>query len=310
MSQEQQIVAERLRQPKYFAYAFLESNVQLIVDAIYRNEIEPEMRWANHVIDDVIEACISGATFGNQHIVLIENPKIRAALDGVYQRYPRFGRNVANDLALIEGASRYQINFDAKNLIQMVTDDNNLFQSLAKSEQFVEQQSAMREREQMIAYLTENGTTKFTVGRQTFDKQGFLIEHSSSGGRRKVAGDEGFLGWTDEQLRYAVEQVRLKRELKSMDTVALAKRVRAEGQQRLEEKYHGDPTKYVSPMPTAETQAVVLIDPRNGNPITTRKQLIAYITSDRSALARLVRNKQGVTVPEKSLAVDRLLATR
>lgn len=305
-----QLVAERLRQVKFFLYADSIPNVQIVLEACQRNEIEPELIWREDVVDDVIERCIEGATFGSYTAKLSENARLRGALDGCYTRYPRFARNIANDRMIIEAAARHQIrNFDAATLVSMVTEDATLFNSLATSVQWNDQQAALREREQSIAFLAANGS--FTVGNQRFDKGGFLIQHSSSGGRRKVANDEGFPGWTDEQLRYAVQQVKLKRELKDMDTDALARRVRAEGQQRIAEKYHGDPSKFVPPMPTDQTQAVVLIDPRDGStPITTRLQLLAYIRSSQDALARLVRNKQGKSVPERALAVDRLLATR
>lgn len=311
MNTEQQTVAYRLSQPRFFLYSNLDSNIHLVIEAVYQNQIEPDLMWREDILDDVISRCVEGSTFGNSFIQIAPNPKIRAALDGVYERYPRFGRNTANDQLIIEAASRYQINFDAQHLVQMVTDDNNLFQSLALSAEHQQKVADVRQRDQWIAALTNNGTTNFTVDRKTYDAKGFEIQFSSSGGRRKVAGDGGFLSWTDEQVKYAYDQTMMKRGfIEQAEKGTLRKTVNTLATQARIDKYHGDPGAYKPPMPTSETQAAVLIDPRNGNPITTRKQLIAYITSDRNALALLVRNRQGVTVPERALAVDRLLATK
>lgn len=315
-----QLVAERLRQARFFLYADSIPNVQIILEAAQRNEVDPELIWREDVVDNVIERCIAGSSFTGSgepyYAEISENPKLRAALDGVYTRYPRFARNVANDGMLIEAAAQHQLKaFDAQSLIDMVTEDATLFNSLAKSEQFVEQQSALREREQMIHDLTKGGTSGFTLmtqygSRRNFDKNGYEITFSSSGGR-STKKNGGFENFTDDQIREMHAHVMEKRKLIAMASAGtLSQHARNEGQKRLEERFHGDPTKYVPPMPTEETQAVVLVDPRNGKAITTRQQLVAYITSSRDALSRLVHNKQGKTIPERALAVDRLLATR
>ena len=314
MNTEQQTVAYRLSQSRFFLYSNLDTNVQLVIDAIYKNEVDPELIWRDDVVDDVISQCIEGFTdLGKAH-ELTANPEIRAALDEVYRRYPRFLYGPANDGLIIEAAAKHQINFDAQSLLDLVVLPE-VWGSLALSQEFRDQQSAAKERERMINDLTKGGTSGFTIltpygSRRNYDRNGYEITFSSSGGR-STKKNGGFENMSDDQIREIHTHVLEKRRLIGMaEQGTLAAHARNEGQKRLEERFHGDPSAYKSPMPTSETQAVVLVDPRNGNAITTRKQLIAYITSDRNALALLVRNKQGVTIPERALAVDRLLSTR
>ena len=317
-----EVVLGRLRQAKYFLYSNYIPTLQIVLEACQRNEVEPELMWRDDVIDSVIERCITGSSFtgsGEEYYGKIsENPTLRAAINGVYERYPRFARSMSNDQMIIEAAARHQTNFDAASLITMVTEDAVLFdKSLGKSEQWNDQQKALREREEGIAYLTKNGTSSFSVGKdwrgdpQTFNKLGYLVERSPSGERR-IGGkdDKGFVGWTDEQVRYAVQEVKAKREYaQQQKDGTLGRNIDQTVKKNITERFHGNPYEYKPPMPTDKTIPAVLIDPRDGSAITTRLQLNEYINSDEKALARLVK-PHGVTIPERARAVDILLASK
>ncbi len=103
------------------------------------------------------------------------------------------------------------------------------------------------------------------------------------------------------------DQWKQEQTYKSMSTEDLRKTVRQQGKERFEQKFNSDPT--TGKPVTSPNAAAVLVDPRNGQAITSRLGLIAYINSSNDALQRLVKPR-GTTIRERALAVDALLNQR
>jgi len=297
-----EIIEEHLRTEPLFLYSGVVANVKLGVQAVEQNEIDEEHhRWRGDVVRAVLEQCAARGMFA-------QNGNYIAALDAVYTQFPQKGRTEANNRVIISAAGAHQVPFDAEHLIDLVALPE-VWATLHDSRGCLEQRQSNQQREWMIHEITRGGTQGFTLmtqygGRRVFDKDGYEVQYSSSGGRaKKKLG--GFENMSDEEIQQIHTHVMEKRAaIAAATNGTLKKQVNQLGKDHYQGKFHGDPGSR-----TPANAAAVLVDPRNGQPISSRLGLIAYINSSNDALARLVKPR-GVTIRERALEVDRLLGAR
>ncbi len=299
------IVDEHLRSEELFLYSGVIANIELGIQAVEQNDIaEEDHRWWGNLVRDVLRQHAARGVFAlNQNYL--------AALNAVYQQFPQKGRTEANNHAIIRAAGVHQVPFDAEHLIDLVATPE-IWSTLHDSRETEDQRRSNNLREQRINEMTSNRTKPFSLRTATgnprnFDTAGREMQFSGAGGRRYVSGDDGFEGMSNEQLEAIYDQWKQEQTYKSMSTEDLRKTVRQQGKERFEQKFNSDPT--TGKPVTSPNAAAVLVDPRNGQAITSRLGLIAYINSSNDALQRLVKPR-GTTIRERALAVDALLNQR
>src|SRR6266478_2826239 len=299
-----EIIEEHLRTEPLFLYSGVVANVKLGVQAVENNEIDEEHhRWRGDVVRSVLQGCASRGMFA-------QNGSYLRALDAVYERFPQKGRTEANNRAIISAAGAHQVPFDAEHLIDLVATPE-VWAMLHDSRETLDQRQSNQQREWMIDEITKGGTQGFTLmtqygGRRVFDKDGYEVQYSSSGGRaKKKLG--GFENMSDEEIQQIHAHVMEKRAaIEAATNGTLKKQVKQLGENHYQGKFHGDPG---SRQPATTPGNAILIDPRDGQAITRRIDLIHYINSSSDALAKLVKPK-GTTIRERALEVDRLLGAR
>ena len=208
-----EIIEAILREEGTFIFSGVIANLSIARAAIEANDISPEEMWREDVVRDVIQrvAEYTEDPPANSEDPLARfrfttNPQHAATLEAIFNRYPRIGRSKGNIRLILQAAAKNEVDFLPQPLLELIARPD-VWNSLHVSEAHAAQQQANRQRQQWIAALTNNGTTNFTVDRKTYDTKGFEVQFSSSGGRAKVKDDEGFPGWTNEQLEYAYNVV-------------------------------------------------------------------------------------------------------
>lgn len=309
----EQLVNDYLREEPTIMYSDFEPNILMGVEAVKAIEIADEsLRWGGPTIRTAIRR-VADLQFlnrdGSVRFRFCENPRFRRTLDLVLDGHKK-AHSKANESLVIRAAIAAGISLNDTQAVSDMTAEEPLFSQLAASREHQEAVRAANSRQQMIDEITRNGTQGFTLmtqygGRRVFDKDGYEVQYSSSGGRAKKKNG-GFENMSDEDIRQIHAHVMEKRRAIEMaKDGTLAKHTQQLGKEHYQQKFNGDPGSN-QPKPAA---AAVLTDPRNGQPIMRRIDLINYINSSRDALAKLVKPR-GVTIFERARAVDALLAAK
>src|SRR6266478_5401682 len=298
-----EIIEEHLRSEKLFLYSGIEANINIGIQAVENNDIEEtHSRWRGDVVRSALQGCADRGMFA-------QNGNYLRALDAVYSHYPRFARVSGNDRMIVHFALKKNVPFEAQALADMIA-EQEVWDSLALAPQYIEQTQAAKQSEQWVNQMTSGGSKTFSLrtpngNSRTYDPQGREIQFSGSGGRRFISGDQGFAGMTDEQIGTMHAQWSQEQKYKSMSVKELKQQVRQQGQQRYENRFHADPTTGV-PVTTSTKQ---LIDPRSGQPFTSKAQLVSWINSSRFATAQLLQ-RNGKVDPELAREFERILNGR
>lgn len=166
------------------------------------------------------------------------------------------------------------------------------------------QREDQADRERMVRELTSAGS--FTVTRPDgqkvrFDVDGRPIEFSSSGmtpaAGRGRASDPGFAGMTTEQIRELHKTVLEQRRLQSLTPQELRREINPARQKIFEAS-----TASARPSPNG----LQLVNPDNGQPITTKRDLIRFVNADRDNTKRLIQ-RNGRTDPTLARVFEQIL---
>ncbi len=164
----------------------------------------------------------------------------------------------------------------------------------SNGEELQQQQRAIEQRTREINEITRNYTAGFKIrtpngGIKVFDRDGFEIQFSGSGGRAKPR-DGGFDSMSDGEISAICEQIRTERRMRSMTKEGLKAEINPVRQQQYESS-----STSLGPNP-AGVELVL-----DGKVITTKRELINAINS-RNDATKTMLTRNGVT--------DRVLAKR
>ena len=290
-----------------FIFGGMPANWGVAINAIQENpNCAPEQRWWLEVIQDVIYGIASGQ---HPQYQFCRNPRYDATLDAAYERF-NLARNEAVQGIVIGCVYQAGVNLaDTLAVLDVLALPEN-YEKLPKSQAFVEAQGAAQARKRKIDAMTSNGAKNFSIrtGNNNWtrhDTQGFELQASSGGGIRRAG--KGFVGMTDEEIGEMYTKWAREQSMKNMSVEELKEVVRTGVQQQFVDRYKINPN---TGMPVAhEAPVEILYDPRDGSPITTRKELIRYINSSSDASKRLL-TQNGKSVPSKIRAFEALLNSR
>jgi len=290
----EQLVNDYLREEPTFLFADFAPNIGIAINAVKAAAVADEtLRWGGPVIRSVVRDI---AARQNPRFQFCENPRYRNTLNCVLEAHG-LARSASNEGIIVRAALAAGIPFDDTQSVSDKIAEPDIFSKLGASPEREAQVRAANSKQQMIDFITKNGTSGFSLtneygtNKRQFDKDGFEIQFSSSGGR----GPKGTSLFDDDtNLHNAYNQIVAKRQAIELHNQGkLGQHVDQQAKQRYENRFHADPTTG-APINASTKQ---LIDPRNGLPFTSKQQLVSYINSDRQATARLLQ-RNGRVDPE------------
>ncbi len=230
----EQLVNDYLREEPTFIFADFVPNIGIAVMAVKATEVADEaLRWGGPVIRSVVRGI---AARQNPRFQFCENPRYRETLNTVYATYGK-QRSVASDGIVIRECLTAGISLDDVQSVLDLCANQEILDSLPDSAERTGQKHYNAGRQRMIDYITKNGTSGFSLtneygtNRREYDKDGFEIQFSSSGGR----GPKGTSLFDDDtSLRNAYNQIVAKRQaLDLYNQGKLGKHVDQQAKQRL-----------------------------------------------------------------------------
>jgi hypothetical protein len=270
-----------------------------VAEKLRENGLSDKMAFVDLVYKDVVEN--GGGRFLDDEVILASAHKLNVPQDDdlwreVFVNNPELD-TLASRLAVRTCAQKHYVRFEVANLrnvLLKIIEENP--QELLLTPEATERQERLEQRMNEINQITRNYTQGFKIRTpngdiKVYDKDGFEIQFSSSGGRAKPR-DGGFDAMTNEQVHEYYEQVLEQRRLKDLSKEEL----RAEINPVRQQKYEASSTS-LGPNPAG----VELIDPNTGAIISDKRSLIRVINSSADATKRML-TRNGVT--------DRTLARR
>ena len=290
-----------------YVYGNSMPNILIGVDAVNENPVPAEEKWFKEIVEDVIFAIAETSNKGiSARYQFCANPKYIATLDAVFKQF-HLAHTEGNQQLVIGAAHGRADLSDTLAVLDIIAEEENLGK-LTKAPAFVDAQNELRARQRKISEMTSGGAKNFSV--RTGNSNSIRYDGTASSFSFPLAVGpscgKGFDAMSDSEIDALYQSWITEQRYKQMTPAQLKEIVRNGVQQAYQDRTGLDPNTN-TPISRATEQ---LLDPRDGSPITTRRQLIAYINSSQDASKRLLCTPQGKSIPQKIRAFEALLNSR
>jgi hypothetical protein len=235
---------------------------------------------------------------------IIYAPAVAEALQAAKNNHPYNSFDAyAVEKRVIDKAEELKFNIRSAGDLSDVMDwmvENEQVPLSAAGKEWRNQQHGIEQRTNEINSITKNYSTGFKLrspngayhSMRVFDKDGFEIQFSSSGGGRTKPKGGGFDALSNEEVHDIYLEVTEERRLRGLSKNELKAEINPQRQQKYEAS-----SRSMQPNPLG-TQ---LINPDNGQVIDNKRDLIRFINSGRDNTKRLLQ-RRGET--DKTLAKE------